>query len=220
MEDVLKQVAVLAPIFLLSPTVYAAILVVLSSGIRPVSRGTNILIGSAIAVIAIGAILVAGGGTVITRPEQPSTLSGIIDLILGVLLILVALFAIFRKSGKQEETKSAPSSEPNFRKDVRLGIILTVTNPTSLASYITVAKVSADAALDTVQQIIVMGIAGILFVMPIVWPLLLTIAAPKSSEKFLSATNRVLNKYGKYFVAVLLVYFGVNLLTKGLNILK
>lgn len=223
MEEVLNQVLLLAPIFLLSPTVYAAILVVFSSGGHPVSRGTAILIGSAITVIIIGIILIAAGGTIITRPDEPSMLSGIINLILGVAFILLSLFVAFRKKADKEESgkndKETPH-EPSFRSDARLGFILTVTNPTSLASYVTVAKVSTDAAISVTQQAIAMVIAGILFVMPIVWPLLLTIAVPQKAEKFLSATNRGLNKYGKYFLALILIYVGYGLMTTGLNILK
>lgn len=202
---------------------YAGMVVIMSSTSYTRLRVVAAWVGSAAAVIVIGAIAVSVGGAA-TDPKEPSSLSGIINLVLGIALILLVVWVLFRKKPRPENEKKAkppedPTAGPKFFKYVFYGILLVVTNPTSLASYFTSAKLTVDSGLEASKQVIAMSVAGLYFTLPVLIPLVLLFIAPAACRKFLDLADRILDRYGRYIVAVFLVAVGANMIQRGLDIL-
>lgn len=180
-------------------------------------------VGSVLIIIAIGIIALAGGASASGTPQRPSMLSGAIDVIIGAFLFIAGVMRVVEKP-KTEPEESKPriksaSLKPQLLKHAALGILLTVTNFTSLASYLASAKLTVDSGLDKIQQITAMSVAGFYFSLPILWPLLFRVVAPSSSEKTLTAINQAIKKHGRYVIAAIALLFGAYLAVKGLRIL-
>ncbi len=223
MASLPSQITAFLPIFLASPTMYAGMVLIMSSPNYTKLRVFAAWVGSAIAVLVIGVLAISLGGAA-TDPKEPTTISGIINLVLGIALILLTIWVLFRKKPKPEDEKKAkppedPAAGPKLFKYAFYGILLVVTNPTSLASYIASAKLTVDSGLETGQQVIAMSIAGIYFTLPVLIPLVLLLIAPAACRKFLDLADRILDKYGRYIVAVVLIIVGANMVQKGWSIL-
>lgn len=174
MSSLLAQISSFLPIFLASPTVYAGMILIMSSTNYTRLRVFAALVGSSAAIIVIGVIAITAGGAV-TKPEEPSAVSGIINLALAAALILLVIWVLFRKKPKPRDQKKArppedPAAGPKFLKYVFYGILLVVTNPTSLASYFSSAKLTLDSELEAGQQAIAMLVAGFYFCLTVLIP--------------------------------------------------
>lgn len=200
---------------------YAGILIILSSPAHPRTRAFAALVGSVFIVTVIG-LLAVEAGSAATDPRQPSNLSGVINLVLGILLLYLAINRFFKKQDSNKERKPRfenSSTRPQFIKYIGLGIVLTVVNPTSLASFLTAAKLTVDSDLGSASELIAMIVAGFYYTLPILLPLALAIIAPALSRRFLEAVDRLLNKYGRYIMTVFLVLIGLKLIQKAMEIL-
>ena len=223
MNSLSLQIIAFLPVFLASPTMYAGVVLIMSTGVHTRLRIVAAFVGTVLAVIVVGAIAIAVGGAT-SSPRGPSTLSEIIDIVLGTILILLAAWVLFRKkprAGKKKNEKSGEEgdSSPQFFKYTGIGILLVVTNPTSLTALFASAKLTVDSGLATSDQLIAMLLAGLFFTLPVLIPLVLILVAPAACRKFLDAANRILDRYGRYVIAVILVLLGINLIQKGLEIL-
>jgi len=222
MNALIPQILALLPVFLASPTMYAGMLVVMSSGKPARARSFAALIGNVVTVIVIGFALIEAG-SIAAGPRVPTTTSGAIDLAIGFLLIYLGIRRLFlkpkEKTEKEKPHENDAATEPQFVKYVGVGVLLTVTNPTSLASYLTAAKLTIDAHVDKADQIIAMSLATFCFSLPILLPLMLMIVSPGVSEKFLRALDTLFARYGRYIIAALLIGLGLYLAAKGKYIL-
>ena len=223
MSSLLAQISSFLPIFLASPTMYAGMILIMSSPTHTRLRVFAALIGSVAAIAAIGVVALAVGGT--TGTMGKSTFSGIVDLILGSALLLLTLWVLLRRKPRHKAEKKARRPEdaaagPGFLKYAFYGIVLVVTNPTSLASYFASAKLTLDSGLPGGQQSMAMLLAGFYFTLPVLIPMILLLIAPGLCRKFLDLAQRVLAKYGRYIVVLFLIYVGINLISKGIGILS
>lgn len=201
---------------------YAGMVLIMSSPAHPRLRVFAVWTGAAAAVAVIGVVAVSAGGAA-TDPREPSSLSGIINLVLGLTLLLLAVRVLLKKSKRKQEKKIRPAEDANaglrFLRYAFYGILLVVTNPTSLASYLASAKLTVDAGLASTQQLAAMTVAGLYFTLPVLIPLVLLLLAPAACRRFLDLANRLLDRYGRYIIAVMLVAVGANMLKRALDIL-
>lgn len=223
MTSLLSQITAFLPIFLASPTMYAGIVLIMSSPRHTRLRVFAALVGAVAAIIIIGVLAVGAGGAV-TDPKEPTSLSGIINLILGFALILLSVRVFLKKRDPEKKKKTRPvedaSARPQLLKYAGYGILLVVTNPTSLTAYVASAKLTVDSGLEFTEQLIAMSVAALYFTLPILIPFVLLLVAPAVCRKFLDFADRILEKYGRYIIAVLLVAVGINMLQRGLDILR
>ena len=222
MSSLLAQITSFLPIFLASPTMYAGMILIMSSTGHTRTRVFAAWVGAALTIAVLGAIAVSLGGA---AARKPSTASGIIDLVLGTALILLVAWVIFRKKPKPEDQKQArppedPAAGPKFFKYAFYGVLLVVTNPTSLTAYFASAKLTVDSGLPASQQAAAVILAGLYFTLPVTIPLLLLLFAPALCRAFLNVAQNILARYGRYIVVVFLVAVGLNMIVKGVNILR
>ncbi len=224
MGELLSQISALLPVFLASPTMWAGSLVILGSASHPRKRAVAALLGSFAVVLVMGNLVVMGEDAA-TAPREPTDLSAGIDLVLALLLIMLGLRRFMKKEEdkptKQGKVRGWLTSErPQMLKFAVFGMILTVTNPTSLAAYIAAGKLVVDSGLESSAKVASMSVAALYFTLPILVPLAIAVAAPASSTKVLAAMNRWLKKYSRIVVAAVLIVFGAYLAVKGLRILS
>jgi len=222
MTQLLVQITSFLPIFLASPTMYAGMLLVMRDEEQFRSRAFWAYIGCALTVAAIGIIILLVGGAT-PQVKEPTTLSGVINIALGVLLFIAGVRRYFRKPepGKEKKKKERkPSAGESHLKFVGVGFLLTVTNPTSLASFLASIKLTIDSGLEISQQFIALSVAWFYFTLPILIPLLLAVFVPAASAKFLNIADHILKKYGRYIVLVFIFALAIYLVKKGIDILN
>ncbi|MHB1465525.1 MAG: GAP family protein [Thermoleophilia bacterium] len=219
MQSLLWQITAFLPVFLASPTMYAGMILVLASP-HARQRAFAATVGCTLTVIILGLVAVNGEAAA-TTPEPPSTKSGVIDIVIGVMLLLLAAWNIFsRKERKSRFRPRNPSSmKPKLIRFAVFGIILTLFNPTSLTAFIAAGKLTIDSGLSETQKSVAMVIAGVYYALPFLMPLVLSLIAPGYSDRFLAFAQKLLAKYGRYVIFVILVLLGGNLIRKGLDIL-
>lgn len=205
-----------------SPTMLAAALLILSSPKRPKTRTFAYLLGAAVTVIVIGIIAVMiGGKAQSTTAQKPSTVSAVIDLSLGMLLLFIAARGLISKPKQRKQTGVSTDQKRlgiMLAQDIGIGIVLTATNFTSLVFYLAAAKQTADSGLGIATQILGMSIVAVFFLLPVLLPLLITLVAPTIAKKILTAINRAMEDYGGYIMPLIAAIFGVYLAYKGLRV--
>ena len=182
------------------------------------------LAGSMATLVVIGVLLVAGSTAASSKPAHPSAVSALIDIALGVLLVVMGVRHIIEppKPNKDQPAQAKPQAKiankslgAKVVEDAGMGVVLTVTDVTSLVFYASAAKTTADAKLPVTDQVLAMGIVALGVVTPIILPLLATLFAPKTSQRFLDGVNSLLKQYGRFIAAVVALLFGFYLLLKG-----
>jgi len=207
-----------------SPVLLTLSILLLSSDFHPRVRVLAYAGGVFISLVVIGVVAVGGSASGSDGPSHPSTFSAGLDILLGLLLIAVAVknsVGSPKAAEKKKPVKTA-KAEPSLAglivRDGGLGVVLTVTNFSSLVFYLAAAKSTADSHLPAFEQAAAMSLVGFGFMAPIVLPLLATVASPAASKKFLDATNRVVKDYGRYIGAAVALLFAVYLILKGAKV--
>lgn len=221
MGTLLSQITAFLPIFLASPTMYAGMLLILTSPVHPRTRAFAAFLGSVAVAVIVGGLAVSAGGAS-ESVREPSDLSAAINIILGIVLILLGIKNLVKgpreKKPKKEKSADTAATGLRFGKYLGLGAILTVTNPTSMASLIASSKLVVDSGLETAQQFTAMFLAAFYVTLPFLIPLVLALVAPDLSTRFLNGVDHILKKYSRYIIAGLLLILGLYLIKKGVDI--
>jgi hypothetical protein len=206
-----------------SPTLLGVTILILTSKTHPRSRAFAYFAGSvltlaAIAVVALGASsAVKSGGA-----NKPSLISAVVDLILAAFLFYVAYKELY---GPQKPKKAAPPKTGDTSlgrvliTDIGLGILMTVTDVSSLIFYLSAVKETADAGLGGLDQFTVMSIMVVFVTLPISLPLLITVAAPAKAAHLLDIIREFLQAHGRQVIAAVSLFYGFYLLYKGVHAL-
>lgn len=219
MSSLLWQVTAFLPVFLASPVMYAGMVLILASP-HARQRAAAATAGCLITVIVLGLVAVNAEAAA-TSPEPPSTTSGVVDIVIGAALLLLAARNIFGKKKKKSRfrPRNRRSAKPRLLAFAAFGIILTIANPTSLTAFIAAGKLTVDSGLSETEKSLAMTLAGFYYTLPFLMPLVLSLIAPGYSRRFLDFTQRMLAKYGRYVIGVILLLLAADLIKKGLDIL-
>lgn len=200
--------------------IIAAILMLLSPKARVTSVGfllgwvAGIVI--AVTVFTLLASVLPSGGTDASNPVK-----GVIDLVLGVLLLLLALRQ-WRGRPKAGEDPRLPKwmqaiDQVTFAKALGLGFLLSAVNPKNLllaaAAGSDIGSSGADGATIAVAIAVFTVVAASTILIPVVGYLL----AADRLEAPLAALRGWLAKENAVIMAVLLLVIGVNLIGKGIG---
>lgn len=205
-----------------SPMVLAIAIVFLTSKNHPKAQVIALAAGGALALAAVGILVLKGGSASLGQGSgQPSTLSGGIDTFLGVLLILIGIKTYVSRNKPKKKKAHTGSVESLGRLSLRnigLGAVLATTNK-SMILYFEAAKKAAESGLSFAQEALALTVTALLYLLPILLPLLIVTIAPARSAKVLERVDKVLVKNGVYIVTVTSLVFGIYLLYKGLTVI-
>jgi hypothetical protein len=177
---------------------------------------------------AIGMLLVFGLLLFVAAPEsivgnerEPSTLSFVIRLLIGTVLIILA-FQKWRSQPKSGEEIALPSwlhSLETATPVVALGFgaVLSGLNPKNLAFTIAAVVAIAQADLTTGQKLIPVVSYVLLASVGIAAPVIWYFVAPESASETLARWRDWLTSNYAMVMAIVLLLFGVSLFAQGLG---
>jgi hypothetical protein len=189
---------------------------------RARSNGLAFLAGWVLALAVVGAIvlLLAGAGKV-SAGGTPSTLSYVIHLLLGLLLLFLAV-RNWQKRPQEGETAEMPkwmATVDSFTAGRALGLsaLLAGVNPKNLALALAAALSIAQAGLSGVQPWIALAVFVLLASLSVAAPVLYYLIAGPSAEKTLNTWKTWLTANNATVMFVLLLVLGVKLVGDGLG---
>jgi hypothetical protein len=205
----------------ISPIPIIAVILMLFSK-RARSNGLAFLAGWVLALAVVGAIvlLLAGAGKV-SAGGTPSTLSYVIHLLLGLLLLFLAV-RNWQKRPQEGETAEMPkwmATVDSFTAGRALGLsaLLAGVNPKNLALALAAALSIAQAGLSGVQPWIALAVFVLLASLSVAAPVLYYLIAGPSAEKTLNTWKTWLTANNATVMFVLLLVLGVKLVGDGLG---
>jgi hypothetical protein len=193
---------------------------VLLAGPGGVRAGTRFALGAIIALTLI-VIAVVLFGRAISLPTEPQ-LDATLDLILGVILLVAAIvvFALGRRrrgSGARvgEHGRRAGVSRRD-RAALPFGAFAMATNFTTLALIVPAAKEVSSAGVGVAGRMVLVVLLVVLASTPAWAPVVLTLVAPGTSKRALTALGEQITRHGRAASVVLLGAAGLCLVGRGI----
>ena len=208
----------------ISPIPIIAVILMLLS--RQANRtSTGFLLGwvAGIVVVTVVVLLLVGqAGN--TSQGEPSTVSGVIKLVLGVLLLFLAL-----RQWQARPKEGRPGTMPKwmsaiesftFRRALVLGLLLSAVNPKNLLMCLGAGTTIGAAHLSGSDEVIVVAIFTAIAASTVAIPVLGYLAARERMARPLDELRGWLAQHNAAVMAVVLLVIGVALLGKGIGALS
>jgi Sap, sulfolipid-1-addressing protein len=193
---------------------------VLLAGPGGVRAGTRFALGAIIALTLI-VIAVVLFGRAISLPTD-TQLDATLDLILGAILLVAAIvvFALGRRqrgSGARvgEHGRRAGVSRRD-RAALPFGAFAMATNFTTLALIVPAAKEVSSAGVGVAGRMVLVVLLVVLASAPAWAPVVLTLVAPGTSKRALTALGEQITRHGRAASVVLLGAAGLFLVGRGI----
>ncbi|MFN2218548.1 MAG: GAP family protein [Anaerolineae bacterium] len=205
----------------ISPIPIIAVILMLFSK-RARSNGLAFLAGWVLALAIVGAVvLVLAGAGKVSAGGTPSTLSHLVHLLLGLLLLFLAV-RNWQKRPKEGETPEMPkwmATIDSFTAGRALGLsaLLAGVNPKNLALAVAAALSIAQAGLSGAQPWIALAVFVLVASLSVSAPVLYYLIAGQSAEKTLNTWKAWLTANNATVMFVLLLVLGVKLVGDGLG---
>ena len=200
--------------------IIAAILMLLSQ--QAAKTSTAFLIGwvAGIVVVTVVVLLLVGEAGD-SDDGKPSTLSSILKLAIGALLVLMALKQ-WRGRPKAGETGEMPKwmgaiESFTFGKALGLGFLLSGINPKNLLMCLAAGTTIGAAHLSTGDDIVVVAVFTVLAASTVAVPVIGFLAARNRMEAPLNDLRGWLTQNNAVVMGVLLLVIGVDLIGKGIT---
>jgi len=218
--EALGQTLALALGVALSPfPIIAVILMLLTPKAR--INGTAFVAGWFVGLVAVGGIVLAVGSQ--TSDSPTSTSSGIVKLVLGLLLLLLAV-RNWQKRPKEGEGAQMPkwmSAIDSFGpvKAAGLAALLSGLNPKNLLLTAAAATTVAELGLSTGQEVGWLVVFAVLASLTVATPVVILLVLGDRADAILSSWKVWLAQNNSAVMAVLLLVVGVKLVGDGISIL-
>jgi len=200
--------------------IIAAILMLLSQ--QAAKTSTAFLIGwvAGIVVVTVVVLLLVGEAGD-SDDGKPSTLSSILKLAIGALLVLMALKQ-WRSRPKAGETGEMPKwmgaiESFTFGKALGLGFLLSGINPKNLLMCLAAGTTIGAAHLSTGDDIVVVAVFTVLAASTVAIPVIGFLVASSRMEAPLNDLRGWLTQNNAVVMGVLLLVIGVDLIGKGIT---
>jgi hypothetical protein len=179
------------------------------------------VVGWVIAMIAVLALLlfVVPIDRIVGDEREPSTLSYILRLLLGAILLFLA-FRRWRNRPRPREEKALPSwmktlEEATPVAALGFGAMLSGLNPKNLAFTVAAAVAIAQAELTAGQTLIPVAVYVLIASVGVVAPVIWYFVARERAIKTLAAWRVWLTANYAVMMAIVLLLFGVILVARG-----
>jgi threonine/homoserine/homoserine lactone efflux protein len=223
MGTVIGDLLPLAVGIAISPIPIIAVILMLLSH-RAGQTSTGFLLGWVIGIVGVTVVASAlVGQAADSATDKPSTLSAVLKLVFGAVLILMAIRQ-WRSRPKDGETGAVPKwmgaiDSFNFAKALALGIVLSGVNPKNLLMCLGAGTTLGAAHLPAGDDIVVLAVFTVLAASTVAVPVLGYLTARKRIAPFLDDLRHWLLQNNATVMAVLLLVIGVVLLGKGIGAL-
>lgn len=221
MLDTLGAVLPLAVGVAVSPVpIIAAILMLLSPRARVTSVG--FLLGWVIGIVAAVTIFTLLSAVLPQEdPDASKPIQGVIQLVLGLLLLLVAL--------RQWRSRPAPGADPVLPKWMQaidtvtfpvaagLGLLLSAANPKNLLLAAGAGVDIGSAGLDVSSTLLIIAIFAVIAASTVLVPVVGYLVAAERLRGPLDALRRWLARENAVIMAVLMLVLGASLIGKGIG---
>lgn len=211
MDELLAKVVPLAVGAAFSPTLLTVLVIILGAPLHPRSRG---------AAFAVGAAVVLGGLTVVSLTLMGHRVTGAtrrdpfyawVDLAAALLLVLIAIRAIVHpRQAKPRASESADTGVHPLRF-VGLGIVMMLTNFSTIVLYIPAMKQISIAPVSTTDQALAVALVFLITTVTLWLPLGLYAAAPSLGRRLLEPVDRFLTRNSRVITVVVCAVFAVYL---------
>ncbi|MEA1901999.1 MAG: GAP family protein [Actinomycetota bacterium] len=221
MGDVIGEILSFAVGVAVSPVPIAAAIVMLFTP-KAKTNAPVFLAGWIIGLLVVGFIVLLVPGLE-TSGGEPTTTSGVVKGVLGVLL-LVAGWGAWRKRPGPNETAEAPKwidaiDGFGIGKSLGMGFLLSAVNPKNLllvaAAAATIAAAGLSIGEETATLLIFTLIAASTIAVPVIGYL---IVGERADEAFANAKDWLIQN-NSVVMSVLLLVFGVSLVGDAIQIL-
>lgn len=219
MSNLLVHVLPLALGAMVSPVVLTVAILILGGRAHPVGRAWAFAAGNIAVLIGVG--IVYFGGTKVTPDASSSTtVSMIVDIVLGILLVLLGIRSlVHHPAPKQPKPDDASDGQPvraELPRFFLLGTATMITNFSTLVLYIAAVKDIARSSAATPGRIAVLAIVILIASIPAWLPVALTVVFPNLAGRVLGAINGFVQHHTKAISSVISFGFGAYLLMKGI----
>jgi len=212
MPEALLQILPLAAASAMSPVIFGISLSLLAR--NRVKTLIAMLAGSILVAIlfnSIGAGLASGASSLVAALAQPPAS---VDIAFGILLAAFGIKTLLERG--RAGMKARPSSGHSLAKWFAAGIVINATNVDGAFLNVTASKLVFDASPALAGALPGLLLADAFLLLPILLPLAIYLAVPKTSQRILAPMREWIEKYGKYVVGIIFLAFGVYLMAKGL----
>ncbi|MBS1907194.1 MAG: GAP family protein [Actinobacteria bacterium] len=221
MNVVLGAVLPLAVAVAISPVpIIATILMLMSPRPRPLGLGfllgwvAGIAIGVVVFTLLAGILPAAGG-------DGPQPVIGVIQLVLGLLLVLLAIkqWRGRPRLGEQAELPKWMAAIDGMRPGAAIGLafLLSAVNPKNLLVLVAAGAAIGHAGLGAGSVTIVIAVFVLIAAISVLVPVLLFLVAPAKAAVVLDRVRIWLVANNAVIMAVLLVVIGAQLLGNGIG---
>jgi threonine/homoserine/homoserine lactone efflux protein len=202
--------------------IIAAILMLLSQ--RAAQTSTGFLFGWLLGIVAVTVIvIVLVGRAGNTSSGQPSTISSVIKIVLGALLLFLAAKQ-WAGRPKDGETGTMPKwmsaiDSFTFVKATGLGLVLSAVNPKNLIMCVGAGTTIGAAHLDGGQAAVTVAVFTVIAASTVAVPVVGYLAARQVMTGPLNSLRAWLTQNNATVMAVLLLVIGVVMIGKGIGAL-
>lgn len=212
MLSLLAKVLSLDLASLFSPVMLAISILLMSSKFHPLKKTLIFILGNIIIGIGIITLGYFAGETITDKPE-PTLISSLFDLFLGLLLLIYALKTYLGRN--KEKPKKVGQENPRFFKLLLTGILVGLSNIDGLILSFTNAKTVSEANVNLIFTLTLLTSMVFFVTLPATLPVILYCFFPKKSQSVLSGIHEFLIKYGPYIVSAVFFAFAVILISKS-----
>jgi Sap-like sulfolipid-1-addressing protein len=209
----------------INPVLVGVVLVTLASPRPKALLGAYVAGGMTISVaLGIAAVSLASGTGAVT--PTTSTTNGLVDLVLGLLLLGVAAWYATGRAERRHARKVAAAAgrpkKPSLgdrllagsRASMAFAAGVLLTLPSAL--YLAALKDIAEAGVSTEKEILAIVLFNVLMLLPALIPLALLVVVPDATKAAVDRADRWMHEHQKPLVTVLAGAIGAYLAGKGI----
>lgn len=196
-----------------SPALLAVTIELLAVGPDGARRRAGCYLAAALPVVALGTLGVFIAPSLLARGfVGDDRVIDVVDVVLGVLLVALGCWLVARRRRPAAASPRSPSGRGEL---VGLGVVMMVTDLSTLVLFIAGLREVVVADVDETGEVIGVAVLVVGALVPVLGPLGIDIVAPGPSRRVLDPAQRLVAHHGTTIAAVVSLVFGAYLIGRG-----
>ena len=198
-----------------SPATIGIVVLILATAEQPLRRATAFAAGFAALLVplsVVGLVLLRGARDSL---DAGSPLFAWIDIGMGAALLVVTAVSLFRQGDvetQEERLRGAP-----LAVYFGVGLAMMIGNLNTLAVAVSLLHEIAIADVTGFERFLTLALTDAIIMLPIVAPILLCMAAPRTADRVLPVIRRGVDRYGVRVGVVVFTGIAIYLLIEGIS---